>query len=250
LIWITNYISKRKQKQALAGSSVKIAGKDVLATWKVIVAAVAAPALYGAYALVYLIYLTKRRPQLSLSAKMTRACLAWAIQPVLHYLLMRLGDTGLDIYKSIKPLFLAIRNPEAGQILRSIREDLSKDITEFINEHAPELGFDGSNSGNNSNSSSSSNSNSNSANLSRNNSQSNVLDLAETINQQSHESFLAESMSTNTTDEMPESYLVSSRDESFLDYSSSSDSRYQVESIVLDDDFNEEVDTSISLTHI
>ncbi|KAL7320181.1 Glycerol-3-phosphate/dihydroxyacetone phosphate acyltransferase, variant 2 [Mucor circinelloides] len=99
LIWITSYISKKKQKQALAGSSVKIAGKDVLATWKVIVAAFAAPALYGVYALFYLAYLLKRKPNLSLKAKLTRAGLVWAIQPILHYLLMRLGDTGLDIYK-------------------------------------------------------------------------------------------------------------------------------------------------------
>jgi glycerol-3-phosphate O-acyltransferase/dihydroxyacetone phosphate acyltransferase len=30
-----------------------------------------------------------------------------------------------------------IRNPEAGGILRSMRQDLSRDITEFINTHAP-----------------------------------------------------------------------------------------------------------------
>lgn len=232
----------------MAGSSVKIAGKDVLATWKVIVAAFAAPALYGAYALVYLIYLVKRRPQLSLQKKLTRACLVWAIQPVLHYLLMRLGDTGSDIYKSIKPLFLAIRNPEAGQILRSIRQDLSKDITKFINEHAPELGFDG---GSSSNSSGRSSGNTSSAELSPNNSQSNLLVLTETVNQQSNGSLLAESMLTNTTDETPESFAVSSRDESFLDYSSSSDSRYQIESIILNNDSDEDLDTtSISLTHI
>lgn len=85
--------------EALAGSSVKIAGKDVLATWKVIVAAFAAPTLYGLYALAYLVFLMKLRPALSLKAKLTRASLVWAIQPVLHYLLMRLGDSGLDIYK-------------------------------------------------------------------------------------------------------------------------------------------------------
>lgn len=85
--------------EALAGSSVKIAGKDVLATWKVIVAAFAAPALYGIYSLFYLVYLMKRKTTLPLKVKLTRAGLVWAIQPILHYLLMRLGDTGLDIYK-------------------------------------------------------------------------------------------------------------------------------------------------------
>jgi glycerol-3-phosphate O-acyltransferase/dihydroxyacetone phosphate acyltransferase len=83
----------------LAGSSVKITGKDVLASWKVMVASVGAPALYGFYALIYLLYLVKRRPNLSPLSKLTRTACAWVIQPILSYLLMRLGDTGLDIYK-------------------------------------------------------------------------------------------------------------------------------------------------------
>ncbi|KAI9484511.1 hypothetical protein BDB00DRAFT_855268 [Zychaea mexicana] len=135
LIWATNTISKRKQKEALAGSMVKIAGKDVLATWKIIVAGIAAPLLYGFYALLYFGYLIKGKPELTMKTKMMRACMAWAVQPILHYILMRLGDRGIDIYKSIKPLFLAVRNPEVGQILRVMRNDLSRDITSFVHEH-------------------------------------------------------------------------------------------------------------------
>lgn len=37
---------------------------------------------------------------------------------------------------------MAIRNPEAGEIIRSMRKDLSEDITKFITEHAPELDLD------------------------------------------------------------------------------------------------------------
>ncbi|KAI9249686.1 hypothetical protein BDA99DRAFT_215572 [Phascolomyces articulosus] len=114
---------------------VKIAGKDVLATWKIIVAGIAAPMLYGFYAAIYFGYLLKRKPELTLQTKMIRACMVWAIQPILHYILMRLGDSGIDIYKSIKPLFLAVRNPEVGQILRVMRNDLSRDITSFVHEH-------------------------------------------------------------------------------------------------------------------
>ncbi|KAG2237858.1 hypothetical protein INT48_002159 [Thamnidium elegans] len=220
LIWITSYISGKKQKhlrfflyaEALAGSSVKIAGKDVLATWKVIVAAFAAPALYGIYAFIYLVYLVKRRPTLSHKAKIFRASIVWAIQPILHYLLMRLGDTGLDIYKSIRPLFLAIRNPEAGGIIRSMRKDLSQDISQFINEHAPELDLDYKSSSGKDD---------------------------DVINPQSDDDHSLLSASV-TTDDMPESYLVSTDGSvSFLDDSSSSevtDSMYQVESILLEED--------------
>lgn len=85
--------------EALAGSMVKIKANDVLATWKIIVAAFAAPALYGFYSLIYFFFLVKRRPTLTLRSKMIRACISWVIQPILHYFLIRLGDTGLDIYK-------------------------------------------------------------------------------------------------------------------------------------------------------
>lgn len=78
---------------------VKITGKDVLATWKILVAAFAAPALYGFYALLYLSYLVQRKPKLSKRSKVARATAVWLIQPILHYFLMRLGDVGWDIYK-------------------------------------------------------------------------------------------------------------------------------------------------------
>lgn len=94
-----SFVVLTAQTEALAGSSVKITGKDVIATWKVIVVSVAAPALYGFYALLYLIFLIKHRPNLSLRHKVRRAICVWAIQPILSYLLMRLGDTGLDTYK-------------------------------------------------------------------------------------------------------------------------------------------------------
>ncbi|CAO3607600.1 unnamed protein product [Cunninghamella blakesleeana] len=133
---LIQYISKKKQNEALAGSMVKIKGNDVLATWKIIVASFAAPALYGFYSALYFLFLLKRRPYMTFKSKVVRACISWVIQPILHYILIRLGDTGLDIYKSIKPLFLAIRNPEVGTLLRAMRKDLSYNITEFVNEHA------------------------------------------------------------------------------------------------------------------
>ncbi|KAI9481651.1 MAG: hypothetical protein EXX96DRAFT_480997, partial [Benjaminiella poitrasii] len=215
--------------EALLGSSVKISARDVLASWKVIVAAFAAPTLYALYALMYLIYIVRRRPTLSLRAKLTRSLLVWVVQPVLHYLLMRLGDSGLDIYKSIKPLFLAIRNPEAGEIIRSMRKELSKDITVFINKHAPEL--------NNSEQEKSS-----------------TLPLAQSQQYQQQEQeqhisddesslMLDSSFMTTTTDNiMLESYLVSSRDEDessasfLLDSVNEESTIFQVESIVLDEE--------------
>lgn len=83
-------------------------------------------------------------------------------------------------------MFLAIRNPEAGGIIRSMRKDLSQDISQFINEHAPELDLDYKSS------SGSSGSNSSSI-LSRRNSIIHLVlteDDDDVINPQSGKSFL------------------------------------------------------------
>lgn len=80
-------------------------------------------------------------------------------------------------------MFLAIRNPEAGGIIRAMRKDLSQDISQFINEHAPELDLDyKSSSGSNS-----------SSILSRRNSITHLVlteDDDDVINPQSGKSFL------------------------------------------------------------
>lgn len=38
--------------------------------------------------------------------------------------------------RSIKPLFLAVRNPDVGKLLKTMRKDLSKDVTAFVHEHS------------------------------------------------------------------------------------------------------------------
>lgn len=118
-----------------------------------------------------------------------------------------------------------------------MRKDLSKDITEFINLHAPELGIDG-NSSSTSTSTSNNHSSANSVQVSRSNSDSNLLEDQRHSESSSSTSFLEASAISTTTDDMPESYLVSSRDESFLEYSSTdelNESRYHVESIILNE---------------
>lgn len=45
----TKYISKKKSQEALAASTVKLQGRDVMATWKLLVALAFAPAVYAFY---------------------------------------------------------------------------------------------------------------------------------------------------------------------------------------------------------
>ncbi|KAH8548115.1 hypothetical protein BGW37DRAFT_431484 [Umbelopsis sp. PMI_123] len=132
IIALCKFISHRKQKIALAGSSVKILGKDVVATWKIIVACFATPTLYAAYSLLYFVYLGRQYLAMSRRRRTIKALISWAIQPILHYTLMRCGETGIATYRSIKPLFLAITDPNASKRIKDMRAGLSKSITEFV----------------------------------------------------------------------------------------------------------------------
>ncbi|CAJ0650502.1 10520_t:CDS:2, partial [Entrophospora sp. SA101] len=92
LIIIARVISAKKAKEAVESSSVKVAGRDVLATWKLLVALVVTPLLYGSYA-------------------------------------------------SLRPLFLSLipSTKSYFQTLREVREQLSYDLTELINELGPKI---------------------------------------------------------------------------------------------------------------
>lgn len=53
---VTKYISQRKAREALAGSLVKLSGKDVIATWKLLTALVIVPLLFLVYTVRFFIY--------------------------------------------------------------------------------------------------------------------------------------------------------------------------------------------------
>ncbi|KAI8089151.1 uncharacterized protein BX664DRAFT_263761 [Halteromyces radiatus] len=136
LFIVARIITLKKQKEALAGSSVKIAARDVLATWKVIVALVFTPLLYGFYSSVLFGYLWEFN-QLGWKQSLWYSMLAFIIQPFFAYMGLRLVETGLELLKSIQPLILAVQQPNAAASLRMMREKLSDDVTDFVNKNGP-----------------------------------------------------------------------------------------------------------------
>ncbi|KAI7866716.1 hypothetical protein BDF14DRAFT_1809163 [Spinellus fusiger] len=137
LLWITQYVSKRKQKEALSASMVKVTAKDVLATWKVLVAIFVIPSLYLGYSTTIVLYFLKESATMSLKTKLGKIIKLFGLQLIFQYGVLRIGDTRIDIYKSIKPLFLTLRNPKAGSTLQSIRNDMIKEINTFVSRHTP-----------------------------------------------------------------------------------------------------------------
>ncbi|KAG0047558.1 hypothetical protein BGZ83_007412 [Gryganskiella cystojenkinii] len=136
---VARVISNKKAKEALAASTVKIAGRDVLATWKLLVALGLMPILYFSYSV--LVFLFGGFYDISLTSRFLIAWAAWACIPFVTYASIRFGEVGIDVFKSIRPLFLSIIPGEENTIneLRKSRAELQKTITNLINELAPEI---------------------------------------------------------------------------------------------------------------
>ncbi|KAG0243139.1 hypothetical protein BGW41_002779 [Actinomortierella wolfii] len=136
---VARVISEKKAKEALAASTVKIAGRDVLATWKLLVALGLMPTLYFLYAFMFFLYL--RYYDISLKARLLLGWAAWACIPYITYASIRFGETGIDIMRSLRPLFISILPGQESTIeeLRQSRAELQKTINELINELAPEI---------------------------------------------------------------------------------------------------------------
>ncbi|CAO3695281.1 unnamed protein product [Umbelopsis ramanniana] len=132
---VAKIFSAKKAREALRGSTVKIAGRDVLATWKILVGFVLLPTIYGLYTL--LLFITLLHTDLSLKWKFIAPAVVWILLPFISYASLRFGEIGMDVYKSLKPLYLALVDHQSTEQLRQNREKLSYDITELINEYGP-----------------------------------------------------------------------------------------------------------------
>jgi glycerol-3-phosphate O-acyltransferase / dihydroxyacetone phosphate acyltransferase len=74
-----------------------VAGRDVVATWKVLVALVVTPILYGFYA--FIVLLLSFKYDWPTRRKIYGPILAFFLMMAGSYATVRLIETGLDIYK-------------------------------------------------------------------------------------------------------------------------------------------------------
>lgn len=137
-------ISIRKAKEALAASTVKVQARDVVATWKILVAMGLAPTLYTIYTLLFTWWTVRNR----VSGYMPNWVPWWGVIifgyiffPTITYAALRFGEVAMDILKSVRPLVLAL-NPSSSNTLvklRIKRVELATEVTDLINELGPEL---------------------------------------------------------------------------------------------------------------
>ena len=140
----TKLISIKKAKEALAASNVKVQARDVMATWKLLVAMGVAPIAYAWYTCIGLYWYSYNNFNGYLPPGIQKR---WLIIPQLiiyitvTYGALRFGEVGMDIFKSLGPLW-QMMNPFSSNELVKVqkrRENLAKRVNEIINELGPEM---------------------------------------------------------------------------------------------------------------
>lgn len=139
---VAKRISRKKAKAALAASTVKIKAKDVIGTWKILVAMGLAPALYIFWALVGTWILVRHQ--------LTGPLPTWFVFVVFYlwsvlttYASLRVGEIAVDYYKSLLPLVYSaiLHHGDALQIenLRERRRELAAEVADFFNKYGPSV---------------------------------------------------------------------------------------------------------------
>jgi glycerol-3-phosphate O-acyltransferase/dihydroxyacetone phosphate acyltransferase len=131
-------VSTRMAKDALANSTVKIKANDVIATWKILIGMGIAPVVYSFYACVGTYYCYTHRI-LSSYNLILLWCILYGCGVVVTYSALLAGEQGVDLFKSIRPLYLSITNGSSVKELKEFRAELSEEITFLVNSLGPQL---------------------------------------------------------------------------------------------------------------
>ncbi|KAG1731911.1 glycerol-3-phosphate O-acyltransferase [Suillus lakei] len=124
---LASIISRQKAKEALAASVVKVAGRDVLATWKILISLGIAPLSVKANA--------------SLATRIWTPFLVILALPFMNYAALKFGEAGMDVLKSLRPLIVALIPGQQRSFdkVKAMRVRLSNEVAEVINEFGPKI---------------------------------------------------------------------------------------------------------------
>jgi glycerol-3-phosphate O-acyltransferase/dihydroxyacetone phosphate acyltransferase len=154
----TKIISVKKQRRALAASDVKLEGRDVVGTWKILVAMGLAPTLYTWYTIVVTLWLHHCRHSgyyASLAPWQIRAdtyvpdsiplpvfsTTFFGLLVAISFAGLRIGEVGVDIIKSLPPLLIALSPKSAYALaeIRTQRQGLSARVVDVIDNFGLEI---------------------------------------------------------------------------------------------------------------
>lgn len=141
---LTSHMSRRKTAEALAASSVKIRGNDVMATWKILIAAALAPVFYIFYTVVLVCLKNCDRTGGIIPTKtptIVLVVLSLIILPSITYAALLFGEQGVDILKSLYPLILSM-NPRSSHAVAALleeRNNLVVQVRDMVDRFGPQL---------------------------------------------------------------------------------------------------------------
>lgn len=136
---LASIMSRRKAKEALAASTVKVAGKDVLATWKILISLGVAPVVYTIYAI--MATLIAYKAGVPLKWRVAMPFLTLTVLPMMNYASLKFGEAGMDVLKSLRPLIVALIPGQQRSLnkLKEMRVRLSNEVAAVINDYGPQL---------------------------------------------------------------------------------------------------------------
>jgi len=132
-------VSRQKAKEALAASTVKIAARDVLATWKILISLGLTPLLYGFYAFLATVVVIKA--DAPMEWRIWTPIVIMLTLPFVGYAALKFGEAGMDVLKSLRPLVVALVPGQSRSLdrLKAMRVEVSNELAEAINEFGPQL---------------------------------------------------------------------------------------------------------------
>eukprot|EP00301_Raphidiophrys_heterophryoidea_P023482 c7354_g3_i1.p1 GENE.c7354_g3_i1~~c7354_g3_i1.p1 ORF type:complete len:618 (-),score=145.97 c7354_g3_i1:266-2119(-) len=114
-------ISSKKAHEAVRESSVKVAGRDVVATWKVLIGMVMVPIVHILYSCIAFSF-----------GGESLAVVYFFFAPFVCALGIKCTENGLRVWRSVGVLLLALFDRDAGHRLSDERERLSSHVIELV----------------------------------------------------------------------------------------------------------------------
>lgn len=142
------YFAKKKANEGLKKSVVKIKGNDLIATWKILIALTMAPAMYTSYSLIIVFVIMKYStlrsfifiPPFILKSSSLCFVYSYTFLVSITYISFKTGEKGMDILKSIPPLFISLIYPtRTWKRFYTTREQLKTELTEVCRDYGPNI---------------------------------------------------------------------------------------------------------------
>lgn len=126
---VASIYSKQKAREAVAKSTVKLKGRDVLATWKILVGTIFVPCLHLFYTICAYFLLGQ-----------AAAVVYFFFMPFVSAMSIFAFENFRRVFSSLKPLFLLLNNKEGSEALRGMRDQCKEEVRQIadILEWVPE----------------------------------------------------------------------------------------------------------------